>query len=329
MAALSLENRAILTIWFSVIMVIGIIGNLCVICSILASKVNRKNMKNSYVLTLSIADALFCSLNPSYFLIGVNDPKIQLQDEIFCRIMSFLCFSLGTADIMAITALSLDRYLALKYPFFHRRYQEPWVIFLVNFVVYMYPLAWYCPVLVKEGWVQCFQFSPTIIADKKSWQAYSFSLSLLVFVFPGVILAVTNVYVFVFARKRYFIRKNYTKQTPKPNRISDTYGTYDALEINQLPESSRKKVSSKSRMTTLTDTSSFKDTVHMQSVTITRELNPDEIFSLPKLQVAGFGNRALFQKIGHHQDACTTITADQQKLTDIEERFSVVNKIIK
>ena len=130
MVVLSLENRSILTTLFSVIMITGIIGNSCVIYSILISKGNRKSIKNSYVLALSIANVLYYLLNPSYMLIGISDPKVEPPDEIFCRIILFLSFTLASAGIMAITALSLDQYLALKYPFLHRRYQEPRAAFL-------------------------------------------------------------------------------------------------------------------------------------------------------------------------------------------------------
>ena len=330
----------IVLLYIMVFDVLNGIGNSCVIYSILVSEVNRKNFKNSFLLALAIADVLFCLQYPTYILVSVIYPKVLPQDEIFCPVMQFLSFTLGSAGIMAITALSLDRYLALKYPFFHRHNQQPRVAFLVNLLVYIYLLAWSCPWLIKEECVECFEFPPAITISK----AYSFSLSLLVFVIPGVILAFANVYVFLLARKRYSIRANDTKQTAKLNRVSDAQ-RHQALEVNRLPESSREKLNSESIQVilvgTLTgvpddirykNTSSFQDKAHKQSVTgnvrLTREMSSDDSSDLSKLKAAGFENRVLFQKIGRRRrDADTTITADQQKSADIEEHISVGNRI--
>ena len=309
MVTLSPENSAILTTLFSAIIIFGVIGNSCVIYSILISKVNRKNFKNYYVLALSIADVLYCLLNPSYMLIGISNPKVKPPDEIFCRIMSFISFTLGSAGIMAITALSLDRYIALKYPFLHRRYQEPRVAFLVNLVVYMYPLAWYFPLLVIEGWVACSEFSPAVGNVSR---VYSFSSFFLLVVVPGVTLTFTNVYVFISARKRYSVRKN----RGKLNRV------FPPLEVNQVSESSRKKSNSETRMNTLTDTVSSEDTIHNQSAMVTIGIDPNDSSNHRTLKVTGFESQALSQKKDFIADA-----TDQKKPTNIEKHVSVGNRV--
>ena len=73
----------------------------------------EKIFKKSYVLALCIAAVLYCLLSPFYLFVCISNPKVDLLD-LFCRIMTFFSFTLGSAGIMALTALSLDRYLALN-----------------------------------------------------------------------------------------------------------------------------------------------------------------------------------------------------------------------
>ena len=119
---------------------------------------------------------------------------------------------------------------------------------------------------------------------------YSFSLSFLLVVVPGVILAFTNVYVFISARKRYSIRKSRGKQTAKRNRVFPA----------QAPETSRKNISSESRVKILTDTPSSDNTIDNQSAVVTRDIHPDASSNFPNLKVAGFENQALCQKRDYH-----------------------------
>ena len=219
------------------------------IYSLTFSKANRNKISNSCLLPLSIADILYCLIYPSYLLPSLIDPKINAQGQLFCKVMTFLSYSLGTAGIMAITALPLDRYTAIKYSFVHQRYKTARLALFINLVVYIYPLACFTPIIAMKQWANCFgtSYEPSSINWHKVPKPYLYSLALLFIFVPGVILAGTNVHVFVAARKRYLNRKRKSQQivntslaqTGKLNQVSDTNCMKPCHESNRDAESSR------------------------------------------------------------------------------------------
>ena len=123
MVTLSTENRVILIMLYSLIMIFGVSGNSRVLYSLIVSKTNRKSIQNFYILALPFANNLYCLIYPAYVLPSLIGPRMRIEDVVFCRFMTFLSYTLAAAGLMAITALSLDRFIAIKYSFLHCRYK--------------------------------------------------------------------------------------------------------------------------------------------------------------------------------------------------------------
>ena len=128
-----------------------------------------------------------------------------VQLKISCRIMTFLTYNLSITGLMAITALSFDRYFAVRYPFAYQSKVTKQIVYFLNLFVSMYTAALFFPLLVGKKWVICFgDFGiPSGVNWRKIPLAYVYSMALLAFVVPGVILIFTNIYVFTVARKQY------------------------------------------------------------------------------------------------------------------------------
>ena len=142
---------------YYLIIIFGISGNLYVIYSLVSAKAIQKRSQNSYLLSLAMADFLFCSVYSPYILSSLIDPQTTTKYETSCKIMPFLNYYLSVVGIIAITALSLDRYFAIRYPFRYQRHANTRVIYLVNLFIYLYPLACFCPLIVAKEWVKCYR----------------------------------------------------------------------------------------------------------------------------------------------------------------------------
>ena len=214
MAFLSEESRVTLMIMYSLIIVFGMSGNSCVLFALISSKENRKKIQNVYLLSLSIADILFCLVFSPYTLLSLIDPKLTVQLEAFCKIKTFLTYTLSIAGLTAITALSLDRYFAIRYPFAYQEKVNTRMIFLFNLLVYLYPVALFLPLLVGKEWTKCFAVAgvPHGINWRGIPMAYVYFIGLLVIIVPGVILIFTNIYVFIVARKQYLKSQKHDNQ---------------------------------------------------------------------------------------------------------------------
>ena len=342
METLSVENRVILTILYCFVMIFGISGNLRVIYSLVAPQANRRNISNSYLLALSITDFLYCLMYPSYIIPSLIDNKMNIQDEILCKIITFVSYTLATAGAMVITALSLDRYLAMKYPFIYRWKREARVASLANLLAYTCPLACFCPLLVAEEWVVCYEaFGEPIGANwEKIPVTYVVLLGVILFVIPGIILAITNVSVFTYTKKRYLYFQKHSQQikniarsrskTVKLNQVSDAYFTHLHHEANRVSEPSSKNTGNELRTKHLEQTSFCEDVTNDRRAIVTEGINPDDSTNHEKLKMVQLKNKTSFQNIDCHRDAnsaITAITANPHKLIDIEKLSSGDNRI--
>ena len=289
MSRLSWEHRANLISLYCLILIFGVSGNSCVLYSLIFSKVNRQKIQNYYLLALSIANNLFCSVYPSYMLSSLIDPATTVQYKISCTIMTFVDYALSVVGIMVITALSLDRYFAVRYPFEYDIHVTSHVVSFINLLAYVFPLACFCPVLVAEKWVQCFgkPGDPSGINWQRLPLAYACILALLLLAIPGIILIVTNVYVFVTARKQYL--KYHKNQYPKAkvsrfhiakiNQVSNMYPIYLGDCRNQDHDliGSHSASCDKPKTNDLEEATSFENGVLNKNTSTRRTCNEDSV----------------------------------------------------
>ena len=332
MARLSIENRVVLVTFYSFVMVFGISGNSCVIYSLVFSKANRKNIHNSYLLALSIADILYSLMYPSHMLPGLSNPELNDRDEVFCKIMTFLTYDVACAGLLAITVLSLDRYFAIRYPLVHHWRKGSRVTLFVILLVYISPLACFCPLLAAEEWVECSEASGGVNWHKIP-MAYVCSLVFLLFIVPGVILAVTNVYVYIFTRKRHLnchrqplqMMKMSRSQFVKQNQVSDENRMHLAHEENAVLGGSRNNLCNESGSNSSTNVHSCENVMHNQNADVAAHTHDST--DILKFRTTGFENRVSLQSIRCHRDPNTAIASEHLKFASLEQHSSAGYRI--
>ncbi|XP_048762310.1 somatostatin receptor type 2-like [Ostrea edulis] len=138
-------KTVILVSSYSLIFVIGLIGNGLVIYVVLRFA-KMKTVTNLYILNLAVSDALFLASLP--FLIVTTIIKHWIFGAAMCKIY-FVLFSINFfASVFQLTALSADRFLAVCHPVRSSRYRNTTIAFLICLVMWSVSFIVMLPIIL-------------------------------------------------------------------------------------------------------------------------------------------------------------------------------------
>lgn len=98
-----------LSIFYSVVFAIGLVGNLLVVFALTNSK-KPKSVTDIYLLNLALSDLLFVATLPFWTHYVINEEGLQ---NAMCKFTTAFFFIGFFASIFFITIISIDRYLAI------------------------------------------------------------------------------------------------------------------------------------------------------------------------------------------------------------------------
>ena len=204
MPSLSEESKKFFVVFYCFVLLTGVFGNVCVLYSLFYSRENRKKVQNFYIVTLAMTDLLYCCTFPPYNISSLVGDIEPLMNETVCKTMVFVNYGLALVSLFAVTALSLDRYVAVVHPFTYQRFASKWTVLLVNAIAWAQPLGFMVPLLAENNWAKCFEISgmPSGVDYFTVPLSYTASVIGLCFVLPGLILIVTNITVFRVSKKQ-------------------------------------------------------------------------------------------------------------------------------
>nr|AWT50629.1 neuropeptide receptor [Diaphorina citri] len=100
----------------SIILCIGVLGNIMVPCVILKSK-DMRNSTNIFLMNLSIADLMVLLVCTPTVLVEVNSkPETWQMGEHMCKAVPFVELTVAHASVLTILAISFERYYAICEP---------------------------------------------------------------------------------------------------------------------------------------------------------------------------------------------------------------------
>lgn len=107
-------QKKVIPTFYSLIFVLGFLGNMLVLCVLYHSS-GRRTVANTYLMNLAMSDLLFLSSLPFWAVYYSLD-----YNWVFGKVMCKLCGGLVTINVYAsiffITCMSVDRYHAIVYP---------------------------------------------------------------------------------------------------------------------------------------------------------------------------------------------------------------------
>ncbi|KAJ8416732.1 hypothetical protein AAFF_G00326100 [Aldrovandia affinis] len=108
------QNKLVPAI-YSVIFILGFLGNGLVVC-VLCQKASRRTVANTYMLSLALSDLLFL-LSLPFWAVYYSFDYEWVFGSLMCKVCGAVLSLNLYASIFFITCMSVDRYLAIVYPF--------------------------------------------------------------------------------------------------------------------------------------------------------------------------------------------------------------------
>ncbi|XP_066291045.1 somatostatin receptor type 2-like [Branchiostoma lanceolatum] len=133
---------------YSVVCILGLIGNSLVITVVLRFE-KMKTVANIYILNLAIADELFM-LSLPFFVVSILLVDWPFGD-VMCRVVLSVDAMNMFTSCCCITAMSVDRYLAIVYPMKSLRWRTPCRAKLTCLCIWLASCAIICPVPYFAG----------------------------------------------------------------------------------------------------------------------------------------------------------------------------------
>ncbi|XP_038673615.1 G-protein coupled receptor 183-like [Scyliorhinus canicula] len=140
--------RIVLPLVYSIISLVGVFGNGLAIVAI-RKKQKKINSTTLYSMNLVISDIFFAAILPTrivYYARGFNWPF----GEPMCRITAVICYSNIYASVSFMTCLSLDRLLAVIYPFRYSKFRKVHNVKKICIVVWIIILCQTLPLLFMQ-----------------------------------------------------------------------------------------------------------------------------------------------------------------------------------
>ncbi|XP_041478161.1 beta-2 adrenergic receptor-like [Lytechinus variegatus] len=175
--------------------ILGVVGNTCVLLVTSRWKAKMKSTTDALVRALAVADLLTSILIvPHPYASSVPN---TILGEFYCKVVTSHIFMWTSvvASILTLTAISIERYLAISHPFFHRRSVTKkgirglivtvWILaFLLNinplFVEYVDKVSHHC----------VFRYHRRDLAGKMFYGVIVFVIE---FITPSTIMVITHV----------------------------------------------------------------------------------------------------------------------------------------
>ena len=207
-AILTTNDRIILSCYYGIAVLLGIIGNVMVLFGILHSRRNRKKIQNYYLITLSMSNLFLSIVSGPYYLTSLVIVDLKQPSESLhriCRFVLFLNYSVGYVGLLIVTTISTDRYFAVRHPFFYNKYFDKRIVICINLYVWLQSFITFLPPVIKQGWSR-YDGKPGLPCGfqwRKISSIYIVVFGTFSFGIPAIIVFFTNVSVCFIARKQF------------------------------------------------------------------------------------------------------------------------------
>ncbi|XP_072552474.1 neuromedin-K receptor [Salminus brasiliensis] len=180
------------TLWalaYAVVLLVALTGNVLTAWVILAHR-RMRTITNYFLLNLAVADASLAALNtPVNFIYGARGQ--WYFGLAYCRFHNFYPVAAVFASIYTMTAIAVDRYMAIIHPLKPRFSATVTKVVIMCVwgaaVVLAFPLCFYSVIVTKRQRIICFIAWPRPSDNTM----YHFIVAVLVYLLPLVVMGIT------------------------------------------------------------------------------------------------------------------------------------------
>eukprot|EP00112_Aurelia_sp_Birch-Aquarium-sp1_P012148 Seg2553.3 transcript_id=Seg2553.3/GoldUCD/mRNA.D3Y31 product="G protein-coupled receptor 161" protein_id=Seg2553.3/GoldUCD/D3Y31 len=205
MASFNSTDKAILTVVYIAITIIGTCGNFMVLISICCRQKARKVQSNIFLLSLSITDFLSCTLCGPYYIRSLHVLEFIKNMKTRSWLCAFIlvgAYFLAIVSILSLALLSLDRFCAVKFPFWYQRHVNRRNCVAIVCLAWIFSFIAVFPPIVIPSLIEYENEagSPCGFQWAKANRGYLAFNIITIVIIPAIIVSVTNAFVFKTAR---------------------------------------------------------------------------------------------------------------------------------
>ncbi|NXW63500.1 SUCR1 protein, partial [Eurystomus gularis] len=192
-----------LSTMYSLEFILGFIGNTIAVFGYIFCLKKWKS-GNIYLFNLTLSDLLFLCTLP--ILVNSYSRGQWKKDQVFCHSNRFLLHANLYSSILFLTVISIDRYMAIKYPFREHLLQKRKVALIVSVAVWigvileLLPLMFFLEPLTPANNYKCLDYASS--GDPTKSLIYSMFLTVFGFLIPLVIMCCFYVKMVLFLKNR-------------------------------------------------------------------------------------------------------------------------------
>ncbi|ETE66957.1 Substance-K receptor [Ophiophagus hannah] len=183
---------ALWAIAYLLIITASIVGNATIIWIILSHR-QMRTVTNYFIVNLALSDLLMSALNTVFnFVYACHN--VWYFGEGFCRFHNFVPVTAMFVSIYSMTAVSMERYMAIVYPFKQKlsAANTKWIIGIIWLVAcaLAFPQFFYAQVITDHGLAKCAVNWPHNHSQRQQL-TYHITVILLIYVLPLTVMFVT------------------------------------------------------------------------------------------------------------------------------------------
>uniref|UniRef100_A0A8C3JC89 Succinate receptor 1 n=1 Tax=Calidris pygmaea TaxID=425635 RepID=A0A8C3JC89_9CHAR len=192
-----------LSTMYSLVFIFGFIGNAIAVFGYIFCLKNWKS-GNIYLFNLSLSDLLFLCTLP--ILVNSYSRDQWSKDSVLCHSNRFLLHANLYSSILFLTAISIDRYMLIKYPFRGHILQKKKAAIIISVAIWigvileLLPLIYFLESIAPAQNYTCLDYASSGDAVKNL--IYSMFLTVFGFLIPLVIMCCFYVKMVLFLKNR-------------------------------------------------------------------------------------------------------------------------------
>uniref|UniRef100_A0A672ZTP0 Neuromedin-K receptor n=1 Tax=Sphaeramia orbicularis TaxID=375764 RepID=A0A672ZTP0_9TELE len=183
---------ALWSVAYSTVLAVAVFGNLIVIWIILAHK-RMRTVTNYFLLNLAFADVSMAAFNTLINFIYAAHGDWYFG-EVYCRFHNFFPVTAVFASIYSMTAIAIDRYMAIIHPLKPRLSAKATTFIIICIwslaIVLAFPLCYFSTTRTLPKRTICYVAWPRM-ADDHFMYVYHIIVTVLVYMLPLVVMGIT------------------------------------------------------------------------------------------------------------------------------------------
>ncbi|XP_014801327.1 PREDICTED: succinate receptor 1 [Calidris pugnax] len=192
-----------LSTMYSLVFIFGFIGNAIAVFVYIFCLKNWKS-GNIYLFNLSLSDLLFLCTLP--ILVNSYSRDQWAKESVLCHSNRFLLHANLYSSILFLTAISIDRYMLIKYPFREHLLQKKKAAIIISVAIWigvileLLPLVYFLEPIAPANNYTCLDYASS--GDAVQNLIYSMFLTVFGFLIPLVIMCCFYVKMVLFLKNR-------------------------------------------------------------------------------------------------------------------------------